>query len=100
MYFSFLFFVIESSVFRIPALKTYFYVVVFWSSFFFFFFPHSGFLFVCQRGLCSTVTGLRYCGRLRETDIKLSYYYYYCTFGKKTITVVTLGLKLTIKKTT
>lgn len=82
IFFFFSYFVTESSVFevKIPALKTYFYVVVFleFSSF-----PHSGFIFVCQHGLCSTVTGLRYCGRLRETDIKLSYYYYYCTFGKR-----------------
>ena len=66
----------------LPGLKTnfYFYVVVFWNSSIFFFFL-SGFLIVCQCGLCSTVTVLRYCGRLRETDIKLSYYY--CTFGRK-----------------
>lgn len=58
------------------------------------------FFLFCQRGLCSTVTGLRYCGRMRETDIKLSYYYYYCTFGKKKIQLQrkTLGLKLTSKK--
>lgn len=92
------FFVIEFSVFEVKSLHWKLFLccsVLEFSSF-----PHSGFLFVCQRGLCSTVTGLRYCGRLRETDIKLSDYY--CTFGKKwkRIQWKTLGLKLTIKKTT
>lgn len=89
-FFFFLLFVIESSVLKSnPGIENLFLCC---SVLKFISFPHSGFFFfffVCQRGLCSTVTGLRYCGRLRETDIKLSYYYY-CTFGekkKKTITV-------------
>lgn len=85
-FFFFLLFVIESSVLKSnPCIENLFLCC---SVLEFISFPHSGFLFVCQCGLCSTVTGLRYCGRLRGTDIKLSYYY--CTFGKKkkkTITV-------------
>lgn len=85
VFFFFLLFVIESSVLKSnPCIESLFLCC---SVLEFISFPHSGFLFVCQCGLCSTVTGLRYCGRLRGTDIKLSYYY--CTFGKKkkTITV-------------
>lgn len=63
-------FVIESSVFEVESLH--------WKPFLccsvleFRSFPHAGFVFVCKHGFCSTVTGLRYCGQLRETDIKLS----------------------------
>lgn len=97
-FFPFLLLVIKSVVvFRTEYLdwkQTFtFYVVVTWNyflffSFFFLILPIT-FLFVCLfvrfillfccRGLCSTVAGLRYCGRWRDTDIKLSAYY--CTFG-------------------
>lgn len=63
-------FVIESSVFEVEPLHRKPFLccsVLEFSSF-----PHAGFIFVCHHGFCSTVTGLRYCGQLRETDIKLS----------------------------
>lgn len=81
-FFFFSYFVIESSFFSNSCIEN---LILCCSVLEFSSFPHSGFLYVCHHGLCSTVTGLRYCGRSRETDIKLSYYY--CTFGKKKITV-------------